>query len=599
MPIPVDDIPALIKKSEEKRLQSWKKEYFERVAKNLQVHTKGQLFDKVDTLFPNEHQASKDHALKTYEPITKGSIWKAINNVNRIFANSSFSITVSDELNQFLTDYEWKGQNLLDVYLEMWINHSLAEDPNGLFVVYPLEYAEEKNICPIQFVRSELIKSWTKNQISFISEIDSTVSYFYETATTKREVFYDSSIEGINARSCTQTTYNQRLRVKVENEVVHLFTLDGFIIYNNTTKKTFEWLVYQFPETHSVLAVFPGGGMIIDKADTPIFDSFVSPFNPFGNLALLQHRNHRAVDLMFSYPRMSELETPCDKCEGGKIKGRKSTSNPTGISNCGVCNGSGFVSIQSPYKVYKRKYDPQDAGDNKHLDTKPVDFYSPDAAIIDYSKKSWREYLELAEEAVFVQKKTQTGNVESAESKGIDQEEMFSWLMNISKVFYNGMRLFLQSLEAYVNDSETVVSVEKPYSFAVLTEEEAFVGLNLILTSEAPIFVKGNRVDNFLSKFVSKGSPIIKAVNVLKKYDSLLFYSLKEIQAFKSSNTITSEMWTKHILAYPELMRLWQIDNNLFEKSDDDIMKALDASIASHNIPKPGDGMKTAIGSQL
>lgn len=599
MPIPREEIPGLIKKSEEKRVEQWKRDYFEKVCKNLQVHTKGQLFEKVDSLFPNEHPTSKDHAIKTYEPITKGSIWKAINNINRIFSNSSFSITVSDELTKFLSDYEWKGQNLLDIYLEMWINFSLAEDPNGLFVVYPIEYAEERNICPLQFVRSELIRSWTKKQISFVSEIDSSVAYYYETVAQKREVYYDAKVEGLNARTCTQTTYNQRLRVKIEKEVVHLFTLDGFIIYQSTGGNSFDWTVYQFPQTHSVLAVFPGGGMIVDKADTPIFDSFVSPFNPFGNLALLQHRNHRAVDLMFSYPRLGELETPCDKCEGGKIKGKKTTRNPNGISDCGVCNGSGFVTVQSPYKTYRRKYDPQDAGDNKHLNTPPVEFYSPDTGIINYSKESWKDYLELAEQAVFVQQKVKTGNVESADSKNLDQEEMFSWLINISKVFYSGMRIFLQSLEAYVNDSETTVSVEKPYSFAVLTEGEAFAELNAILTSEAPIFVKGNRVDNFLSKFVSKGSPIIKAVNVLKKYDPLLFYSLKEIQAFKSSNTITADMWTKHILAYPELMRLWQFDNNLFEKPDEQIMTALDASIASHNIPKPGDGLKTAIGSQL
>lgn len=339
--------------------------------------------------------------------------------------------------------------------------------------------------------------------------------------------------------------------------------------------------------------------MIADKADTPIFDSFVSPFIPFGNLTLLQHRNHRAVDLMFSYPRMSELETPCDKCTSGKIKGRKSTSNPTGLTDCGVCNGSGFVSVQSPYKVYKRKYDPSDAGDNKHLNTPPVDFYAPDAAIIEYSKESWKDYLKLAEEAVFIAKKVQTGNVESAESKGFDQEEMFSWLMNISKVFYNGMRVFLQSLEDYVNNSETVVSVEKPYSFAVLTEEEAFVALNLILTSAAPIFVKGNRVENFLSKFVSKGSPINKAVDILKRYDPLLFYSLGEIQAFKSANTITAEMWTRHILAYPELTKLYHADNTLFEQEPDAIIKQLDAAIATYNIPKPGDGLKNAILPQL
>lgn len=85
MPIDPALIPALIKNAETKTVDKWKKTYYKKVARELQVHTKGQLFKKVNTLFPNEHPDSKAHCIATYEPITKGSVWKGINNLKRIF----------------------------------------------------------------------------------------------------------------------------------------------------------------------------------------------------------------------------------------------------------------------------------------------------------------------------------------------------------------------------------------------------------------------------------------------------------------------------------------------------------------------------------
>jgi len=360
MPIDPSLVPGLVKYSETKTLQKWKKDYFEKIAVALQVHTKGQLFSKVDTLFPNEHPDSKAHCIATYEPITKGSVWKGINNLLRIFSSSAFSINVGEDLHEWLEEYEYGGHNLLNYFLEMWVHKAVAEDPNGLFVVYPPDYAEEQGICPLQWVRSELIKSRSRDSISFVSELDSEVEYQYDTTATKREIFEDPSVGAMNARTCTVTTYNERLKVKVIKEVVHLFTVDGFIIYrrgDGSTENQFNITTVNFPEPLSIIPVFPGGGPVSDRADQLLFESFVQSFVPFGNLALLQHRNHRAVDLQFSYPRLSELQVPCDGqgCTGGKVKCRKTRLFPEGIMPCPRCKGSSFVTAQSPYKVYTPK----------------------------------------------------------------------------------------------------------------------------------------------------------------------------------------------------------------------------------------------------
>lgn len=609
MPIDPAIVPDLVKTSELKRLEQWKRDYFEKVAKNLQVHTKGQLFSKINTLFPNEHPASKAHCIETYEPITKGSVWKGINNLLRIFSSSSFSVNVGEELTSWLEEYEFGGHNLMNYFLEMWVHKAVAEDPNGLFVVYPPDYAEEKKMCPVQWVRSDLIKSRGKDPvsgmevISFISEAESEVQYYYESYATKREVFEDPSVDGgtMNARCTTVTTYNDRLKVKVVQEVVHLFTVEGFLVYVKDGTSNYNVTTINFAEPLSNLPVFPGGGPVADKADQLLFESFVQPFVPFGNLALLQHRNHRAVDLQFSYPRMSELQTPCDfkGCNAGKVKCRKSNIFPDGFMPCPKCHGGGFVTVQSPYKVYTPRYDPNDANENKHLNVDPVKFYSPDTAIINYSKDAWKDYLKMAEEAIFVQQKVYTGQVQSAESKNIDLDELYAWLGNVAKVFYNNLRQVLQSLEDYLSRNPVAVSVERPYSFAILTEGEAFLFLNNILMSKAPIFIKANRVEEFVHKFVSKDSPVVRALGILKQYDSLLYYSTDEVQTFRSANTITQEMWTKHILGYPMLLKLYLQDKTIFDETDETIMGKLDAEIATFNIPGAGTNFRENILTSL
>lgn len=601
MPIDRLQLPNMIKASETKTLEGWKKDYFEKIAKALQVHTKGQLFTKVDTLFPNEHPDSKAHCLATYEPITKASIWKGINNILRIFSSSSFAINVGDELNDWLADYEHDGHNLLNYFLQEWVHKAVAEDPNGLFVVYPPDYAEEHGFCPVQWVRSDLIKARGKDTISFVSELDSTVEYYYEAGATKREVFYDSSVENLNARSYTETTYNQRLRVKVIKEVVHMFTLDGFVVYKRTSGNNFDTTIVDFADPLTQLPVFTGGGPVADKADQLLYESFVQPFVPFGNLSLIQHRNHRAVDLQFSYPRMSELQVPCDHkgCSGGRVRCHKSSAYPEGMMPCPNCKGKAFVTVQSPYKVYNPRYDPNDENKNEHLKVDPVKFFSPDVGIIDYSKDAWKDYLKMAEVAIFVMQKRETGNVETVEAKDRDLDDLYAWLLGVSKVFYNNLRMVLQCLEDYMSRSPMNVSVERPYSFAILTEGEAFVALNNILMSKAPIFIKGERVDNFVNKFVSKDSPVIRALAILKQYDPLLFYSTDEVSTFKGGNVITQEMYSKHVLAYPVLLKLYMQDKNFIYQDDAAIITQLDKEIATYNIPAQGEAFRQSIIKQV
>ncbi len=578
------EIQQMVKIIQEGKMPDWWMSYAGQLAYNLQVHTKGLMFDKVTGLYPNEHPDSQRHCINSYESITKGSIWKAINNIIRVFNNSSYNIQISEKTRSVIEQYQDSEGSLFSQFLEDWIKYAVASDPNGICVTYPLDYTDDlyRYVC-----YKDLIKV-SDDVLVFKSEVESEKKYDYDDAEYGKEIFIDYAYVDtgqLNVRHTTTRTFNRRLKVTYINTVYHVFTKEYFIrFYKDKPGDTeFKYDYYRHPAELETLPYFENGGVEIEK---DLYESFVQPFVPFGNLALMSHRNHRAVDLMFSYPKMSEVQQPCDTCNA---TGKEACADYTGV--CRTCRGSMYITIQSPYKTYRKVHDSFDA-DNKVFSTPSVEYYSPDTAILDYSKNQWKDYLSDAEMAVFVQQKTETGNVEAAKSKELDREELYAWLSNISKVFYNNLQMFLQYLENYINPNPMPVSVIQPYSFAILTESEAFEALNIMLASSAPVILKASQIDNFVSKFISESSPVKRALEILKQYDLLLYYSDDAVGNLKGNAFVSSKMCQQHTLAYPVLIQMYEMDKKLFDLEDEAIIAKLSVEVDKYDLTKD---LKTSI----
>jgi hypothetical protein len=569
------EIQGLVKLIMEAKMPEWWTKYASQLAYNLQVHTKGLMFDKITGLYPNEHPDSQKHCINSYESITKGSIWKAINNIIRVFNNSSYNIQISEKTRNVIEEYQDSEGSLFSQFLEDWIKNAVATDPNGICVVYPLDYTDDL----YRYVQYKDLVKVNEDVLVFRSEKESESKIEIKDVEYAKEIFFDyEHLDGHpNVRYNSVRTYNRQLEKKYLNEVFHVFTKTHFIKFYKTDpgQKEFEYDYYKHPTELETLPYFENGGVEVEQ---DVYESFIQAFVPFGNLALMAHRNHRAVDLMYSYPRMAEVQQPCDTCHG---KGE--TQCETGWERCRSCNGSKYVTIQSPYKTYRKVQDSFDT-DNKVFSTPAVEFYTPDSAILDYSKNQWKDYLSQAEEAVFVQQKTDTGNVEAAKSKEIDREELYSWLANISKVLYGNLQMFLQYLENYVNVSPIRVSVEKPYSFAILTEGEAFEALSSMLSSSVPVPIKANQIDTFVNKFISESSPVKRALQILRKYDLLLYYSNSDVMNIKGQGFVDQKMCQKHTLAYPVLMQMYELDKTLFDLEDAAIIAKLDKEIKGYDL---------------
>ena len=564
-------------------MPEWWMNYADQLAYNLQVHTKGLMFDKVTGLYPNEHPDSQKHCINSYESITKGSIWKAINNIIRVFNNSSYNIQISEKTREVISAYQDTEGSLFSQFLEDWIKNAVATDPNGICVVYPLDYTDDL----YRYISYKDLVVVKDEVLIFKSEVESEIKVEEIAQEYTKEIFFDyEHLDGQpNVRHGTVKTFNRRLEKKYVNTVYHVFTKTHFIRFykDSPSDPQFKYDFFKHPKELDTLPYFENGGV---EVENNLYESFVQPFVPFGNLALMSHRNHRAVDLMFSYPRMSEVQQPCDACNG---KGEVTCS--TGWEQCKTCKGSKYLSIQSPYKVYRKVQDSFDT-DGKVFSTPSVEFYSPDTGILDYSKNEWKTYLRQAEEAVYVQQKTETGNAEAAKSKELDREDMYSWLSNIKKVLFNNLQMFLQYLENYVSTSPIPVSVEQPYSLAIPTESEAFEALNIMLTSSAPVLMKASQIDNFVNKFVSESSPVKRALHILKKYDPLLYYSDETLNSYKGMGSVSGKQLIQHIYAYPVLIQMYEIDKTLFDLEDDAIIKKLGVEVDKYDLTKD---LRTAV----
>lgn len=580
-------------------LPEWQRKLYKKNAEAIQVHSQGHIFSKVDTLFPNEQEGSKKHRILAFESVTEASFGRAANNVSRIFKNSSYTFEASDKTIEVANSHTFCEQNFFNWFLDEWVAWALKEDSNARIAVYPPEYVKEGHPY-VQFVSSDLIKKIDPDYCIFISETESIVDYQLKDVHIHSEGFYDQEINGINFKKVAEKTFTPRLETEIKRPVYHAF-FKGVGFYrieqlesNNDKKYSIDF----YPFAVDFLPVTDAGG---EKNKQKVNKSFLNPFVSFGNLALLQHSQHTAVNFMYSFPRMSEIETDCDAegCQDGRITCESSSdlmNFPLGWKPCSACNGTGKRVNQTPYKVYRKRFDTQGVeGDSKYLEIPDVQFYTPDVGILDYSKEEWKNYLEMAERAVYLSQKVKTGNVESAASKDIDRDDLYAFLGRVAQSYFSKLRFCLQSFENYNNASPMAVSIQIPYSFAILTEGEAFLALKDILLSTVPVPMKANQVESFINKFVSQSSPIRKFIDVLKIVDKLLYYSNSEILGFKMQNIISPDQYSIHVFAFPVLQELYFMDKTLFLQDTNVIIAKVQKGLELYKPPAPEPDLKTKL----
>lgn len=504
--------------------KKYRPDYYEEwhdVRETMFVHTRGKKPGKILTeRRPNEDPEIKRYREMIYEPITKGSIQKAIDKLYRIFQNANFSIQVSDELNAYLSTVKF-NENFFYSYIQKFVVPRMIEDPNGWIVWIPtgegLVNASVKVDVEPLIVSTEQIKYIDKNHITWLDD-------------------------------------KEKSRIKKSNKYVNeglvYYTLTdiGFykhIQYGDDRKLQFEIIPVYMHNIGKVPGCVLGGDLTPEK----YFESYFSAFIPFANEAIRQYSDWQGVMTTSAFPYREEVGETCDAkgCRDGIIYDSENEEHDM----CRRCNGTGRIVSRSPYGVFIREKG--NAAFSGESGSDPlVRFISPPVDIIQYSGDAWQTLLKKAEDALHL---NMIDEAQSGVAKIIDREDSFAQLTKISNnIFDEIIYKSLVYVEAYRNvTNPQAPNIIKPISFSMKTEWDLMQEIINLTDRNAPVSFLIETTKDLARKRFSGNKAVSRLVEVLVSYDPIYTISAKDKISMLQAGIIEKEDMLKSLHAYKAL----------------------------------------------
>jgi hypothetical protein len=516
--ITIEDINIIL--TDKKYRPDYYNEWYD-VRETMFVHTRGKKPGKILTeRRPNEDPEIKKYREMIYEPITKGSIQKAIDKLYRIFQNANFSIQVSDELNAYLSTVKF-NENFFYSYIQKFVVPRMIEDPNGWIVWIPvgeglINPSIKVDVEPL-IISTEQIKYLDKNHITWLDD-------------------------------------KEKSRIKKSNKYVNeglvYYTLTdiGFykhIQYGDDRKLQFEIIPVYMHNIGKVPGCVLGGDLTPEK----YFESYFSAFVPFANEAIRQYSDWQGVMTTSAFPYREEVGETCDAkgCRDGIIYDSENEEHDM----CRRCNGTGRIVSRSPYGVFIREKG--NAAFTGETGSDPlVRFISPPVDIIQYSGDAWQTLLKKAEDALHL---NMIEEAQSGVAKIIDREDSFAQLTKISNnIFDEIIYKSLVYVEAYRNvTNPQAPNIIKPISFSMKTEWDLMQEIINLTDRNAPVSFLIETTKDLARKRFSGNKAVSRLVEVLVSYDPIYTISSKDKISMMQAGIIEKEDVMKSLHAYKAL----------------------------------------------
>lgn len=499
-----------------------KSEHWNKVRETMFVHTRGKNPEHILTQRrPNEDPDVQKYRLSIYEPITKGSMNRAIDKLFRIFQNANFSIQVSDELNTYLSEHKFDGQFFYS-YIQKFVVRRMIEDPNGFLVWIPVgpgltDPTVKVDVEPL-LIMSDQIKYLDHTTITWIAE-------------DERSMIREN---GKNVE---------------HGRVYYTLTDTGFFRHSqfgNSIDKKFDTVIIYQHDMGVCPAIVLGG----DLTDDHFFDSYFSAFVPFANEAIRQYSDWTAVMTTSAFPYREETAETCDAkgCRDGVVYNSDRDEHDT----CSKCKGTGRVISRSPFGVFLREKGNAALGTDSGSNEPMVRFISPAVDIIKYSGEAWETLLKKAEESLHL---NTIDEAQSGTAKTIDREDSFSQLTKISNNLFDEIifksLVFIEKYRNVTNPMDPVIV--KPISFSMKTENDLIDELNKLTDKNAPIAFLVESTKDLARKRFSGNKSVSRMVEILVSFDPIYHLNTKDKQMLLASGTIRKEDLLKSLFAYKTL----------------------------------------------
>ena len=523
--------------------------HWNNVRTTMFIHTRGKNPGEILTSRrPNEDPDVQKYRLSIYEPITKGSMNRAIDKLFRIFQNANFSISVSDELNTYLTERKFDGQYFYS-YIQKFVVRRMIEDPNGWLVWIPVgegltNPAVKVDAEPV-LIMSEHIKVLEPGLLTWQSMDEHSPVMSNGKSEMTGSVYY----------SLTDTQFLKHVQ------------------YGQAIDKRFETVVIYQHDIGAIPGVILGG----DLTDEHFFDSYFSAFVPFANEAIRQYSDWTAVMTTSAFPYREEIAETCNAkaCRDGIVFNHETEEHDT----CGICRGTGRVISRSPFGVFLREKANPALGVDGDVNGPMIRFISPDVSIIEYSGQAWQTLLKKAEEALHL---NVIDEAQSGAAKMIDREDSFSQLTKISnnifdEIIYKSL-LFIEKYRNVIEPMSPVIT--KPISFSMKTEDDLIDELNKLSDKNAPIAFLVESTKDLARKRFSGNKSVSRMVEVLVSYDPIFHLNTKDKQMLLAAGSIKKDDLIRSLFAYKTLIALTaEFGTEFLEKPLGEIFAELDRRI--------------------
>lgn len=509
---------------------------------------------------PNEPTDIAKYRLDNYRPITYASMNKALDDVSRIIAGISYTVTADDRTKDYLNSHvitQYSSElhaEIMNVrsFIEKIVLKRDIEDPNGFLIWMPagagLTDSSEKVTPEPKLVLSEEYRY--SDDFVFIFEDEE--------------------------RTPLQTDDGKYVS---EGEVYYFITKEQIWKNYQVGKKSDPTWEQELIYSHK-LGAFPvivlGGDINADN----YYESFFAPYLAYGDEAIHQFSDWQAVNTNSAFPI---TEVFAREVMMRKEEINKQSNNPQDSEenfSGGEGNGSfKLVPMQpSPYGIIQRTVpNPGYPADILPADIPAIRYINPDVNVLKYLGESWERLIEKAENALNIN--LTTGLNQSGEAKKIDKESQYAMISKIANNFFDNIYLnSLKCIDGYLNLTplaKSEVSIAKPSSFYVKSEDELSAEIGNLKSTNAPQFFLAEATLELAKKRFNGNKLSEKIFEVISLYDALYTDTDAEKTNKLASNVITKE-------DYIHSIRMFSILNQIAsEKTSGEFIKMAHADIYS------------------
>lgn len=400
------------------------------IADQLQTHSEGKVPEKLlTTSRPNEEPKYQQYRKQVYKPVTKASFAKVVNTFAKIGRAEDWSIKYEHAKENGLKEYCETEYPLYDS-VENWFFSlglkRMVDDPNAVGLVVPKEMPEVDN----EFLSPSVL----------IFESDQVLDY--------QEGRFVALLD--REKSMVQVGDTE----KPEGNIFHFADRDEYKVARQTGIKdsfTYEITTLQYPGNYCPAFKF-GGKVKKEIGGQILYESFVSDCLADWDEAVSRYSDHQVNMNLHLHPKEWGMrDTPCQAkgCNGGKVQER-GYDNKLHSSNCKVCDGTGRVSVESPFgKIIVNPANKTSMNENAPVVTPPGGYITRPIESISFLKTEFRDCLKAGLAAINMEFLMNEPELNSGVAKAFDRQEMNTFFYGIARHIVENI---LNPVYEFIND---------------------------------------------------------------------------------------------------------------------------------------------------